>query len=90
MKDTKRYPSTSKLHSLYFAKLVFGLFHADPMYSEAPLGVIYEAEVLPGFLNRKDIHVTNWIGVICADLSIDLYEPLHEDSFRLAPIKSVF
>lgn len=49
------------------------------MDGESSLGVVDQTEVLPGLLDCDNVHKSGRVGRVCADLSVDLDEALHDD-----------
>lgn len=60
-------------------QLVAGLLGADAVANEPALGVVDQAEVLVGAVERDDVHQPRGVGGVGADLPVDLDEALHED-----------
>ena len=79
----------SELHTLDLAELVLCLLVCYPVDGEAALGVVDEAEVLAGLLDRDDVHQPRGEGGVSADLAVDLDETLHEDRVDLACVEGI-
>jgi len=71
------------------AQLVGGLLLGDLVDDEATLSIVQQAEVLLGLLQRDNIHETGRVGVIGADLSVDLDQALDEDHLSLTVVQGV-
>jgi len=89
VRDQEWDSALSKLNSLDFAQLVFGLLGLDSVDGEATLGIVDKTEVLAGLLDGDDIHEAGWEGGIGADLAINLDQALHDDSLDLTGVESI-
>lgn len=81
--------ATSELDALDLAELVLGLLGLDAVDREAALGVVDEAEVLAGLLDSNDVHEASGVGLVGANLAIDLNQTLHQDGPGLAVVQGV-
>ena len=72
------------------AQLELGLLGGDSVDDVAALGVVQEAEVLVGLLDRDDVHVAGRVARVAADLAVDLDELLQDDERHLAAGERVF
>ena len=79
----------AELHTLNLAELVLCLLVCYPVDGEAALGVVDQAEVLAGLLDRDDVHQPRGEGGVGADLAINLDEALHEDGVDLAGVERI-
>ena len=79
VRDQEWYASSSNLHSLDLAKLVFGLSLFNAVNGEATLDIVDETEVLASLVNGDDIHEAGGVCGIGANFSIDLDEALHKN-----------
>jgi hypothetical protein len=79
----------ANLNTLDLAKLVLCLLVGYPVDGEAALGVVDQAEVLAGLLDRDDVHQPSGEGGVGADLAVDLDKALHEDSVDLAGVERI-
>ena len=82
-------PALAKLDALDLAELELSLLSLDTVDGEATLGVVDEAEVLAGLLERDDVHEARGVGHVGADLAINLDETLHHDGLGLAVVEGV-
>jgi len=71
------------LHTSDLAEFVAGLLRADAVDNKAALGVVDETEVLVGLGDANDVHETDWVSPVGADLVINLYQTVHEDGSHL-------
>lgn len=72
------------------AQLELGFLGGDSVDDVAALGVVQEAEVLVGLLDRDDVHVASRVARVAADLAVDLDELLQDDEGHLAAGERVF
>jgi hypothetical protein len=79
----------ANLNTLDLAELVLCLLVGYPVDGEAALGVVDQAEVLAGLLDRDDVHQPSGEGGVGADLAVDLDKALHEDSVDLAGVERI-
>lgn len=79
----------AKLHALDLAELVLGLLGLDAVDGEAALGVVDEAEVLAGLVDGDDIHEASGVGLVGADLAVDLDQALLQDGLGLAVVQGI-
>lgn len=79
----------AQLYSLNLSKLVLGLLFRDTVNRESTLGIVDETEVLARLLDANDVHEAGRVGLIGADLAIDLDEALHDDGLGLAAVEGV-
>lgn len=70
---------STKLHALDLGKLVAGFGFGDAVDGEATLGVVDKTEVFAGLFDGDYVHEAGWVGRVCADLTVDLDETLHND-----------
>jgi hypothetical protein len=77
------------LHFLDLAEFVFSLGGFDAVDGEATFGIVDQAKVLAGLVNRDHVHVARRVGGIGSHLAINLDEALHENSHCLAAIEGV-
>jgi hypothetical protein len=77
------YTSLAELHTSDLAEFVAGLLRADAVDNKAALGVVDETEVLVGLGDANDVHETDWVSPVGADLVINLYQTVHEDGSHL-------
>jgi len=78
-----------KLDSLDLAQLILRLFSLDAMHSKPTLGIIDQPKVLASLVDRDDIHKSSGVGGVGADLAIDFYVTLHENSLRFSGVESI-
>jgi hypothetical protein len=71
--------SLAEFETLDLAELVSGLFLADAVDDKATLGVVEETEMFISLGDINDIHVPDRVGLISADLAIDVNQAVHED-----------
>ena len=81
--------TTAELDALDLAQLVLGLLVTDAVDGEAALGVVNQTEVLAGLLDGDDVHETSGVGLVSADLAVDLDEALLEDGLGLAVVERI-
>lgn len=81
--------SGTELHALDLAELVFALLLGDAVNSESALDVVEQTEVLARLLERDDILETAWVGVVGADLAVDLDKTLGDNEGNLTAGQSV-
>jgi hypothetical protein len=79
----------ANLNALDLAELVLCLLVGYPVDGEAALGVVDQAEVLAGLLDRDDVHQAGGEGGVGADLAVDLDEALHEDGVDLTAVERI-
>jgi len=79
----------AELNALNLAELVGRLLLADAVDNKATLGVVEEAEVLISLGNVNDIHETNGVGLVSADLAVDVDQAVHEDGDNLLAGQSI-
>lgn len=66
------------------AELVRGFFIADGVRHKSTFRVEEHAKVFLRFFDGDDIHEASWIAVVCANLVVDFYQPLHDDHHHLS------
>ena len=81
--------TSSELHSLDLAQLVFRLCSLNAMDSKTALGIVDKSEVLPSLVNRDHVHVASRVRGVSPDLAIDLDEALHDNLLDLAAIEGI-
>lgn len=59
------------------------------MDSEAALGIVDQSEVLASLFDGDHVHEASWVGGICADLSVDLDETLHDNRLDFAAVERI-
>lgn len=69
--------------------LTLALLLGDAVNSESALDVVEQTEVLAGLLERDDIHETAGVGVVGADLAVNLDKTLGGDEGDLTAGQSV-
>jgi hypothetical protein len=79
----------ANLNTLDLAELVLCLLVCYPVDGEAALGVVDQAEVLAGLLDRDDVHQAGGEGGVGADLAVDLDEALHKDGVDLTAVERI-
>lgn len=89
MRNQEWHTTTAELDTLDLSQLVLGLLFLDPVDREAALGVVDQAEVLAGLLNRDDVHEAGGVGDVGADLAVDLDETLVHDGLGLAVVERI-
>ena len=89
MRNQEWEAATAQLDALDLAELVLGLLGLDAVDREAALGVVDEAEVLAGLLDANDVHEASGVGLVGADLAVDLDQALHQDGPGLAVVQGV-
>merc|ERR1719221_2104016 len=67
------------LNGLDTEELVLSLLSSDLVDDETTLAVVQETEVFLGLLQRDDILEPSGVGVVSADLSVNLDEALDQD-----------
>lgn len=82
-------PALAKLNTLDLAQLELSLLSLDAVDGETALGVVDQAEVLAGLLERDDVHEASRVGGVGADLAVNLDQALHHDGLDLATVQSV-
>lgn len=81
--------TTAELDALDLAQLVLGLLVTDAVNGEAALGVVNQTEVLASLLDGDDVHEASGVGLVSADLAVDLDEALLEDGLGLAVVERI-
>lgn len=89
MRDQEWDSTAAKLNALDLAQLVLGLLGLDSVDGESALGVVDKAEALAGLLDGDDVHEAGGVGLVGADLAIDLDQALHEDGAGLTVVESI-
>ena len=89
MRDQEWDSALAQLHPLDLAQLVLGLLGGDAVDGEAALGIVDEAEVLVGLLNRDDVHEPGRVRDVGPDLAIDLDQALLDNRRRLAVVERI-
>ena len=59
------------------------------MDGETALGVVDEAEMLAGLLDRDHVHEAGGVGGIGANFAIDADEALHQDGLGFAKVEGI-
>lgn len=62
----------AEFETLDLAELVGGFLLGDAVDGETALGVVEETEVLVGLGNVNDVHEADGVGLVGADLAVDL------------------
>lgn len=78
------------LDALDTAELVSGLLLGDLDASESSLGIVKHTEVLLGLVKGDDIHESSRVGVVGANLSINLNQSLNHNGLGLLVVQGVF
>jgi hypothetical protein len=89
VRDQEWDSTTAELNTLDLAELVLSLLGLDSVDGEAALGVVDETEALASLLDGDDVHEAGGVGLIGADLAIDLDQALHEDGLGLAVVEGI-
>jgi hypothetical protein len=79
----------ANLNTLDLAEFVLCLLVCYPVDGEAALGVVNQAEVLAGLLDRDNVHQAGGEGGVGADLAVDLDEALHKDGVDLTAVERI-
>ena len=82
--------SFTELHSLHLAQLVFGFCALNAVHGEPAFGVVNQAEMFTGLVDRDHIHVPSRVGRVCPHLAVDLNKALHDDLLDLSAIEGIF
>lgn len=89
MRDQEWDAALAQLYALDLAQLVGSLLLLNAVDGVSALGVVDEAEVLASLLETDDVHEAGGVGVVGADLAVNLDKALHEDGPRLAVVQGI-
>mmetsp|Transcript_11953 Transcript_11953/g.24032 ORF Transcript_11953/g.24032 Transcript_11953/m.24032 type:complete len:245 (-) Transcript_11953:142-876(-) len=81
--------SLAKLDTANLAQLVGSLLFRNAVNGETSLGIIHQAEVLIGLWNGDHIHESDWVGLVCADLSVNLDQAVHQNRHHLLSVQGI-
>ena len=89
MRNQEWDPSFAQLYPLDFCQLIFRFFRGNAVDCKPSLGIVDEAEVFAGLLNRDNIHEAGRVCSVGTDLAIYFDEALHHDGLGFAGVESI-